>query len=47
MIKQLYILVRSIFSSKPLDEAISLEFSIYDAIIGGVILVVVWWLVFY
>jgi len=47
MFKQLYLLVRNIFSNKPLDEAISIEFSIYDAIIGGVILVVVWWLVFY
>jgi len=47
MFKQLYNLVRNIFSEEPLEEAISLEFSIYDAISIGVILVVVWWLVFY
>jgi hypothetical protein len=47
MFKQLYRLVKKIFSNEPLDEAISIEFSIYDAIIVGVLLVVVWWLVFY
>ncbi len=47
MFKQLYILVRNIFSNEPLDKAISIEFSIYDAITIGVILVVVWWILFY
>jgi len=46
MFKQVYILIRNIFSNKPLDEAISVEFSIYDAISIGVILVIVWWAVF-
>jgi|GEM_PF-2855728 len=47
MFKQLFNLVKNIFSQEPLEEAISVEFSIYDAIIAGVFLVVVWWLVFY
>jgi len=47
MFKQLYKLVRNIFSQEPLEEAISIEFSIYDAISIGVILVVVWWVLFY
>jgi len=47
MIKLLYNLVRNIFTKEPLEEAISLEFSIYDAISIGVILVIIWWIVFY
>jgi len=47
MLKQAYILVKNIFSNKPLDEAISIEFSIYDAIAIGVLLVTVWWVLFY
>jgi len=47
MFKQLYRLAKNIFSNEPLEEAISIEFSIYDAISIGVILVVVWWLLFY
>ena len=46
MFKQLYLLVRNTFSNEPLDETISIEFSIYDAISIGVILVIVWWLLF-
>jgi len=47
MMKQLYKLIRNIFSKEPLEETISVEFSIYDAISIGVILVIVWWLLFY
>ena len=47
MFKQLYKLVRNILAQEPLDEAISLEFSIYDAISIGVILVIIWWILFY
>lgn len=47
MIKQLFNLVRNIFSQEPLEEAISIEFSIYDAISIGVFLVIIWWVVFY
>jgi len=46
MFKQVYIMIRNVFSNQPLDEVISIEFSIYDAISIGVILVIVWWAVF-
>ena len=47
MMKQLYTLVRNILSTEPLEEAISVEFSIYDAISIGVIIVIIWWVLFY
>jgi len=46
MIKQLYTLFRKILTTEPLEEVISVEFSIYDAISIGIILVIIWWVFF-
>jgi hypothetical protein len=46
MYKQLYTIIKNIFSDKAIFDSVSMEFSIYDAISIGVISVILWWWLF-
>ncbi len=46
MYKQLYTIIKNIFSDKTIFDSVSMEFSIYDAISIGVISVILWWWLF-
>tara|TARA_B110001450_G_scaffold40257_1_gene36109 strand:+ start:2391 stop:2534 length:144 start_codon:yes stop_codon:yes gene_type:complete len=46
MYKQLYTIIKNIFSNKSTFDSVVVEFSIYDAVSLGVITVIIWWLIF-